>query len=199
MQFKGGRILGIDSILSTNLSGIADVAARIEAAHPDVVFYAGASNAAGPLKAQLDALGYVGPFIGSEGIANDPNFVVVVGINSANGTLAIGPYSDPSSFTSGATAKFVRAFHARYPGKALPPDGAEHYDAAMVLITAMRHLIQAGEPVTRQAMIEQVQHIQYAGAIGPISFDSNGDIAHGAFSVYVVRDGTWTYTQQLTT
>jgi branched-chain amino acid transport system substrate-binding protein len=71
------------------------------------------------------------------------------------------------------------------------------YDAAMVLITAIKQLIRADQPVTREALIDQVQHIQYAGVTGPISFDANGDIAHGVFSLYRVQDGAWVFVQQL--
>jgi hypothetical protein len=55
----------------------------------------------------------------------------------------------------------------------------------------------AGQPVTRAAIIQQVQHIQYTGVIGPISFDGTGDIVHGVFSLYRVQDGVWVYVQQL--
>jgi branched-chain amino acid transport system substrate-binding protein len=157
---------------------------RIANTNPDAVFYAGAPDAGALLRVQLVAHGYASPFVGSEGIAANPGFVEAAGVDAANGTLAIGPTSDPSGFSSGAAAQFARAFRARYPGQTLEPDGAEHFDAAVVLITAIKQLIRAGQPVTRQAMIEQVQHIQYAGVIGPISFDANGDIAHGVFSLY---------------
>jgi len=196
-QVKGGKIVGIESIPNGNLSVIADIAARIVDINPDAVYYAGITDGGGQLKAQLVKRGYTGPFVGGEGIATDPGFVEVAGVNAANGTLAIQPSSHPSSFTSDEAAQFFRDFHARYPGQRLEPDTAEAYDAAMVLITAIKHLIRAGQPVTREALIEQVQHIQYAGVIGPVSFDANGDIAHGVFSLYRVQDGVWVYVQQL--
>ena len=40
---------------------------------------------------------------------------------------------------------------------------------------------------------------QYTGVIGPISFDTNGDIVHGVVSLYWVKDGVWTFFQQLNT
>jgi hypothetical protein len=63
----------------------------------------------------------------------------------------------------------------------------------MILITAIDQLARAGQPVTRATVLEQVRQIHYSGVIGPISFDSNGDITHGVFSVYRVQDGIWTY------
>jgi len=164
--------LRIESIPNGNLSVIADIAARIADTNPDAVYYAGITDGGGGLlKAQLVKRGYTGPFVGGEGIATDPGFVEDAGVNAANGTLAIAPSSHPSSFSSDEAAQFFHNYSASYPGAGLDPNTAEAYDAAMVLITAIKHLIQAGQPVTREAMIEQVQHIQYAGVIGPISFD----------------------------
>jgi ABC-type branched-subunit amino acid transport system substrate-binding protein len=68
----------------------------------------------------------------------------------------------------------------------------------MVLITAIRYLIHSGQNVTRSALIDQVQNFQYSGVTGPISFDTNGDIAHGIFSIYQVQSGTWVYLEQVT-
>jgi branched-chain amino acid transport system substrate-binding protein len=199
-QVRGGRIAGIDSIPSTDLAVIAAVAAKVAAANPDAVYYAGSTEGGGgPLKSQLTADGYTGPFVGGEGIADDPGYVQTAGVSAANGTLAVAPVAHPSSTSSAAAAKFIRTFHARYPVQNLDPDSAEAYDAAMVLITAIKRLLAAGQPVTREAMIAQVQHMQYAGVIGPISFDANGDIAHGIFSLYHVQNGAWTFIQELHT
>jgi ABC-type branched-subunit amino acid transport system substrate-binding protein len=91
----------------------------------------------------------------------------------------------------------VRAFQARYPGQDVDADTAEAYDAAMTVITAIDHLAHAGQPVTRATVLEQVRQIHYTGVIGPISFDSNGDIVHGVFSILRVQNGVWTYFETL--
>ena len=67
----------------------------------------------------------------------------------------------------------------------------------MMLITAIKHLIRESQKVTRTAVIDQVQNIRYAGVTGPISFDKNGDNAHGVFSIYTVRDGRWVLGKQV--
>jgi hypothetical protein len=72
-------------------------------------------------------------------------------------------------------------------------------EAADVLITAMRHLIQAGHPVTRSALIDAVQHVQYSGVTGNIAFDTNDDISHAIFSVYGVKQGDWSFIRQVAT
>lgn len=203
---KGGRIVGSDSIPNGNLSVIADLAARIAAAHPEAVFYGGLSGSdGGLLKAQLVKLGYTGPFVGGNALtgystSGDPGFIVQAGASAASGSFATFPAFPLPFSTSGAATWFIQDYFTHYPGQSvLAMYTAEAYDAAMVLITAIKQLIQAGQPVIRAAMIEQIRHIQYTGVIGPISFDDHGDIAHGVFSVYAVRAGQWVYYQQVST
>ena len=66
-----------------------------------------------------------------------------------------------------------------------------------MLITAIKYLIRTGQEVTRQRVLDQVQRISYVGITGPISFDRNGDNAHGVFNLYTVRDGVWTWVKPL--
>jgi branched-chain amino acid transport system substrate-binding protein len=194
---KGGRIVGIDNI-ETDLSVIPALAARIAAAHPDAVFFGGVSTSgAGLLKEELVKHGYTGSLIGADGIADLSDFVADAGVKAANGVYGSIEWRDLSTFTSGAAATFIHDYAAWYPVQDLSPYAANAYDAAMVLITACKNLIRAGKDVTRATMIEQVQHMQYAGVIGPISFDPNGDITHSIFSIYTVQNGQWVYAWQV--
>jgi branched-chain amino acid transport system substrate-binding protein len=196
-QTRGGQILGIESIQdepSVDPAAIAAVATRIVRTHPEAVYYAGLSYGGGPLRAQLVADHYAGPFVGSQGIATDPGFVDLAGA-TADDSVAVAPAAYISGMESDAAAQFVRAFQARYPGQSVDPDTAEAYDAAMILVTAINHLIHAGLPVTRATVLEQVRQIHYSGVIGPISFDGNGDIIHGVFSILRVQNGVWTYSE----
>ena len=195
---RGGKFIGIESIPDDNRSVIADIASNIIATRPDAVYYAGLIDGGGGLlKAQLDNRGYVGSFVGGEGIGADPGFVAVAGIDAANGTYAVMPGSHPPHDFSEQAALYLRNYPASYADQRLVSGISQGYDAAMVLIVAIKHLIQVGQPVTRASLIDAVQHIHYTGVSGPISFDDNGDIAHGVFSLYRVQEGSWVYVQQL--
>ena len=195
-EAKGGRIAGLDRI-DFDTSVIPDIAARIVAAHPDAVFYGGVtSSGAGLLKASLTSLSYRGLFLGGDGIT-DADFVKQAGPNAAEGVYATVGGRDPSTFTSGAAARFRADYAAAFPGLEATFYGAETYDAAMVLISAIRQVVASGQPLSRATVTAQVQRTQYNGITGPISFDPNGDIAHGVFGIYVVRQGAWTYASQM--
>ncbi len=199
-QVKGGKIVGTEGMPSNNLSAITDIAARVATAAPDVVFYGGlAESGAGLLKAALIKHGYTGFFVGGDGIVNDGNLVNIPGDRVDNSTFATISAAAPEFSSSASAARFIRDYTAHYPGQDRAAYAAEAYDAVMVLITAIKHLIAAGQPVTRAAILDQVQHIQYTGVIGPISFDPNGDITHGVYSVYEVEHHLWTYLQELST
>jgi len=142
------------------------------------------------------ALGVVTGLAG-EGIANDPGLVEDAGATAANGSMAIAPFFHLSSTSSDAAARFISDFHERYPGQSLDPGASEAYDATMVLITAINHILRDGQPVTRERMSTEIQQIRYEGVIGPISFDANGDIARGTFGVYRVQNGRWTYVREM--
>jgi branched-chain amino acid transport system substrate-binding protein len=193
----GGTIVGKEDMPIGGGARVAELATRIVAARPDVVCFGGTTAfGAGQLKAQLAQRGYTGLFVSGDGVAQDPTFIEQVGTPGAGNVYAIVPVIDLAQAPSDAAASFLRAFHAQYPGE--EPDGyaAYAYDAAMILITAIKHLIQLDQAVTRATVREQVQRIQYAGMTGRVNFDPNGDNAHGIFSVYTVRDGRWVWVKQ---
>jgi branched-chain amino acid transport system substrate-binding protein len=194
---QGGAIVGADGIPFGGAARIAELATRIVAARPDVVCYGGSVDGGGGLlKAQLAQAGYTGLFVGGDGIAQDPAFIGRAGAAALQDVYAINPVPDPAQAPSGAAARFLHDFHTRYPGEAVDGYGANAYDAAMILITAMKSLIRAGKNVSRQTVLDQLQHLQYAGISGPISFDHNGDNAHGVFSLYTVQGGKWVWVEQ---
>jgi branched-chain amino acid transport system substrate-binding protein len=185
-------------VIGFDTSVIPEIASRIVTTHPDVVFCGGVtSSGAGLLKAQLTSLGYKGFFLGGDAIANDPAFVTQAGSDAADGAFASVGVRDPSTFTSGAAARFLTDYTARYPGQSPTNYGADAYDAGMVLIEAVRQVIRTGQAVTRAGVVAQVQRTQYAGVTGVISFDVNGGVTHGIYSIYVVRQGKWTYAFQV--
>jgi branched-chain amino acid transport system substrate-binding protein len=154
-------------------------------------------SSGGLLLGQLITLGYRGPILGGDAIADDPAFVQQAGVVADNTLFASLAVPDLSTFISGTAAQFLHDYHVRYPGSGLDGYSANAYDAAMVLITALRNLIRGEKEVTRAALLDQVQSIIYRGVTGPISFDKNGDIAHGVYSIYSVKADRWVYFQQV--
>jgi branched-chain amino acid transport system substrate-binding protein len=195
---EGGTIVGTASIPVDGAARIDTLVPDIMAAKPDVVVYGGTTDGGGgPLTNYLAQAGYHGFVVSGDGIAQDPAFAQQVSSPAASGVFAIVSVPDPSQLQSDAAARFVHDFHARYPGEVLDGYGINAYDAAQALIAAISRLIQQGRPVTRESVLDQVQSIQVDGVAGDIAFDHNGDSAHGAFSVYTLRNGQWVWIKQL--
>jgi branched-chain amino acid transport system substrate-binding protein len=217
----GGATVGArTSITPATLGTLPQLAAEIEAAKPDVVFYGGFTSGGGcKLVAALATTGYQHPVIGGAGIAGDPACAADIGQDGIVFATAASP--DPALLTTSpqglAFQKSYTQFVASKPNNTLQPFAAQAYDAAMVEITAIKRLIGAGEPVTRVAIRDQIARIQYRGVsnafaggytFGDISFagppspgvvapvDGNGDDTFRIFSIYVTGGGSvgkWTY------
>jgi branched-chain amino acid transport system substrate-binding protein len=194
----GGRIVGTDGIPFGDSAAVAELAARIVASQADVVCFGGTTDTGGSaLKAALDRVGYTGLFVSGDGIAEDAAFIDQAGATATRDVFAVDPVPDLSKMTSSMAVKFASAFHARYPHDDLDGYGANAYDDAMLLITAIKQVIRAGQAVTRQSVLMRVQNIRYTGVTGLISFDDNGDSTHGMFNVYGVEYGQWVWMKQL--
>jgi branched-chain amino acid transport system substrate-binding protein len=195
---KGGSIQATDDLAFGGAEQMASAAARIAASKPQAVFFGGNSES-GQFKVDLVQAGYTGPFVVTDGVYGDPTYLSQAG-QAAIGTFATNPASELEAFTSQEAAAFIHDYQDRYPGQSLDHNGgyaANAYDAAMILITAIKRLVNSRQDVTRAAVIEQVQHIQYTGITGPISFDTSGDNAHAVLSLYTVKDGAWVFMRHI--
>jgi branched-chain amino acid transport system substrate-binding protein len=194
---KGGTVLGHDEISAKNASQLPALAAKIVNAHPDAVFYGGVtSEGGGLLKAQLVQAGFTGPMVGGDGIAEDSAFLTQAGAG-ANNTHCTVAAPDLSTFTGSAQQKFINDYKAQFnadPG----PYSANSYDAGMIIINAIKHVIAQGQQPNRANVRDAIQHISYTGVTGHIAFDEHGDNSGDrVFSVYAVQNGKWVFVKSI--
>jgi len=150
----------------------------ILAASPDVVFFGGIYDQAGVFFKQAREKGYVGAFLGPDGM-DSSTLVELAGPALLDGggmyyTAVAGPaekYPD--------TAKFIADFEAKYGAKP-QPFSAQGYDSMGICLTAIKNAIDAngGSLPTRAQVAEAVRNIKdYKGITnGAINFNSKGDI-----------------------
>lgn len=193
----GGQILGRDEI-SSSIKDFTSLITKIKGLHPDMVFFGGVTAEGGALfRKQMVAEGMNIPYEGGDGIAEDPAFLQLAG-PAANGTYGTVAAPDLSTFTSGAAAKFVSDYTAAF-GQAPGPYSANSYDAAMIIITALKNIIKSGQTPTRSNLIDAVHGITYHGVTGTISFDANGDTTNKVLSLYEVTNNKWVFVKTLST
>lgn len=193
----GGTILGRSRMSATEFPPLPQLAGTILATHPDAIFYSGVSaSGAGLLDAQLVAQGYTGPFVGGDGIATDARMITEAGPAAVN-LLGSTDAPDPSLLTGSAATAFKDAYKAAFH-EDVGAYSARAYDAAMIEITMIKHLIKAGKDVTRLAVAQGIAALSasnpYVGVTGKIYFDTNGDNAgNRVFSIYGVKNGAWAF------
>jgi branched-chain amino acid transport system substrate-binding protein len=195
LKAKGGVVAGQQSLtLGANDTSQQVVNAIIEA-FPDSVFYAGSLAAGADLRSALTLTGAPQiPILAAGPVADNPGWSVAVGQPlTASNTTGVLPATDPNHLD--AAKSFVAAWQGAYADKAVIPDAALAYDAAMSEITAIKAVIASGKRPTRGAIVSAMATVKYAGATGAIAFNPSGDsTAAPSFSVYTVdAKGAWSY------
>ena len=175
LQAKQGSVAGEASETLGPPDNTQSIVSTIIEANPDIVFFAGGIGAGAKLRSTLSLSGAPQLVILTAGsIGDDPTWSTTVGVAPASAyTTAILPAQDLSKLPK--TKDFVVAYHTVFPGEVSLPQSALAYDAAMDEISAIKSLISAGKPVTREGVLAAVASGQYPGITGTISFDKNGD------------------------
>ncbi|MEA2656086.1 MAG: branched-chain amino acid transport system substrate-binding protein, partial [Chloroflexota bacterium] len=138
------------------------------------------------IRAQLaSALGAAAPFLGGDGIAEDPACVRDAG-SSASGIYATVPAIDPDQAPNAKAA--VAAFKAAYPDPAdYGPYTMLAYDATAVLYDAIDKAIKAAGgklPGRAEVVATLAATTAFAGVTGTFGFDAAGDTTERIVSIF---------------
>ncbi|HEY1420679.1 MAG TPA: branched-chain amino acid ABC transporter substrate-binding protein [Candidatus Dormibacteraeota bacterium] len=162
---------------------------RVKADGAQAVYYGGATAGRGcTVRAQMKGIfdaGVATPFLGSDGIAEDPACV-----SAATGN-ALGIFATVAGVDAGSAAgaaRTIAAFRAAF-GRISDygPYTIAAYDATAVLYSAIDRAIRAagGQLPVRGNVVSQLSATQaFPGAIGPIGFDPAGDNTTRVISVF---------------
>lgn len=151
------------------------------------VYFGGvAANRSCSIRAQAaSALGAAAPFLGGDGIAEDPACIRDAGAG-ASGIYATVPAIDPDQAPSAKAA--IAAFKAAYPR---PTDYGPYtmlaYDAAAVLYDAIDKGIKAAGgrlPSRAEVVAKLAATTAFAGVTGTFGFDSAGDTTNRIVSIF---------------
>jgi branched-chain amino acid transport system substrate-binding protein len=193
----GGLVLGHSSEPSTTTSYIS-LLKRVEALHPDFIYFGGLDTTGGTLIRQqmLKIPGLQNlPFVSDDGTVS-PAFATAfqpLGGGPVYGTVAVVDQSNNPKATA-FQQQYAAAF-PKVPSNAWSPAA---YDAANILIQAIKTSLAngvhtpasssdaAGAVTFRTAVIAAIQHIQYDGITGHQSFDANGDTNLKIITIYTL-------------
>ncbi len=192
-EAKGGEVVSTDKIQVKDVDFTALVT-KINGASPDFIYFGGMYTEGALISKQAKEAGFEGPLMGGDGLYTQ-QFVDIAGAANAEGDFATSIGLPLSEQPKGQ--EFQAMFEERFPGETIEAYDTYGYDAAMVIIEAIKAVaadLGVDELTTvagKQAIIEAVAATDFEGVTGAVAFDENGDTTNKAVTPYVVRDGAW--------
>ncbi|MBN2405557.1 MAG: branched-chain amino acid ABC transporter substrate-binding protein [Coriobacteriia bacterium] len=190
---RGGEVVATEKIQLKDQDFKALVT-KIQALDPDMIYVGGMYTEAALISKQAKEAGLDVPTMGGDGLYTQ-QFVDIAGAANAEGDLATSVGLPLDLQPKGVD--FKAAFEATFPGQTIEAYDTYAYDAAMVIVEAIKQVAadmgadQVATPAGKQAVIEAVAAINYAGVTGDVSFDEKGDTTNKAITAYVVKDGAF--------
>jgi len=154
----------------------------LKSARPQAIFFAGYDAQAGPLARQMKELGVNAVLLGGETL-NTAKFLELAG-PAAEGHVASTPGTALVKRPGGAA--FADKYRTRYKQE-IGLYAPYFYDGVMLLAAAMQK-VDSTDPRTYAPELRRLRH---PGVTGDIEFDPNGDLKHGALSIFRVQSGKW--------
>jgi branched-chain amino acid transport system substrate-binding protein len=189
-EFKklGGTVTDAETI-NPDESNFQSVIAKVKPTAPDAVYYGGEYPQAGPLSQQMKAASLNVPLMGGDGIF-DPKYITLAG-TTANGDLATNVGAPTDQLAAGK--KFLADYAAAGYKEPAAAYGAYSFDAANAIINALKVSLKSATDVAsaRQATIDALGKVNFAGVTGPVAFDKYGDTTTRVLTVYKVESLKW--------
>jgi branched-chain amino acid transport system substrate-binding protein len=176
---NGLSVLGHDQ-LDPKEADYTTILTKIKGLNPDALYYGGVALAGVKLvKQSYDILPKIikggGDGMYSSSVLKGAGFPAVEGWYA---TIAA-----PYVFNRPDVQAWSKRFQAKF-GKGPEGYSVTSYDAALVIIDAIKRVAASGKPVTRSAVRDAIQSTKLKTLQGEVSFDENGDIKNRIVSVF---------------
>jgi branched-chain amino acid transport system substrate-binding protein len=154
----------------------------IKSKKPDLIFFGGMDNVAGPMIRQTRALGIKAKFMGGDGICSAA--LPKLASNTVKDDVV---YCAEAGGVEGEYKAGLDKFKADYKAKfnaEVQIYAPYVYDAVNVLVAAMQ---KAGSADPAKYLSALAKTDGYKGVTGTIGFDERGDIKNGTLTIYTYR------------
>ena len=156
---------------------------KIKQLNPDAIYYGGVAQAGVKVaKQSYDIMPNVIK-AGGDGMV-DGGILSGVGFPAIEGWYATqaSPDAVDDPANSDWAARYTKTFNMTPSLYAITA-----YDAAVVIIDAVKRVAESGQPVNRDTVRDAIQQSKVNTMQGPISFDENGDITSKVISVWRIQ------------
>jgi branched-chain amino acid transport system substrate-binding protein len=180
VEKKGLKVLGFEG--TEERSNFDPIITPIKARDPDLIYFGGLYDQAGPFFKQARERGVKAKFLGPDGMDSSD-------LTKIAGNAVVGMYytsvAGPVTVYPEAKA-FADTYKKRF-GKNPEPFGAQAYDATAILLQAIEVAAKDGKVPTREAVSAAVREVRHVGLTGNIEFDAKGDPKKALYFVLQVQ------------
>ena len=186
-QKRGIKVLGRDQ-LNPREADYTTTLTKIKSLNPEALYYGGVSQAGVKVvKQSYDIIPQVikggGDGMYAAEILRGAGFPAAEGWYATIAAPNILDNPDAKPFVE----KFVKTYDQQPENYSITA-----YDAALVILDAVKRVAASGKEVTRDAVRDAIQSTHLKTLQGEVSFDENGDITNRVISVFrIVKDGKY--------
>jgi branched-chain amino acid transport system substrate-binding protein len=178
---RGIDVLGRDQ-LNPKEADYTTTLTKIKALNPEALYYGGVAQAGVKLvKESYDIIPKVIK-AGGDGVYG-AEILRGAGFPAAEGLYAT--IAAPNVLENPDAAPMIKAFVKKY-GQQPDNYSITAYDAALVIIDAIKRVAASGKDVTRDAVRDAIQQSHVKTLQGEVSFDANGDVQNRVISVFQI-------------
>ncbi len=176
---RGIKVLGRDQ-LNPKEADYTTTLTKIKSLNPDALYYGGVAQAG--VKVVKESYDILPDIIksGGDGVYG-AEILTGAGFPAAQGWYATT--ASPNMVENPDAAPMIERFAAKY-GKQPNNYSITAYDAALVILDAIKAVAASGKEVTRDAVRDAIQQSHVKTLQGEVTFDDNGDIENRVVSVF---------------
>ena len=181
---RGIKVLGRDQ-LNPKETDYATTLTKIKSLNPDALYYGGVAQAG--VKVVKQASDILPKMIkgGGDGLYG-AEILRGAGFPAAEGWYAT--IAAPNILENPEAAPIIDRFAKKY-GQQPENYSITAYDAALVILDAIKRVAASGKEVTREAIRDAMQTARVKTIQGEVAFDDNGDLQNRVISVFrIVKD-----------
>ncbi len=165
---KGIKVIGFEG--TEEKSNFDPIITPIKARNPDVIYFGGLYEQAGPFFKQAREKGVKSKFMGPDGMdSSDLTKIAGKAVVGMYYTSVAGPVS-----VYPQAKQFAEAYKKKF-GKNPEPFAAQAYDATAIALKGIAAAAKGGAAPAREDVTAAVRKIKHTGITGTIEFDQKGD------------------------
>jgi branched-chain amino acid transport system substrate-binding protein len=176
---KGIKVLGFEG--TEEKSNFDPIITPLKAQNPDLIYFGGIYEQAGPFFKQAREKGVKAKFLGPDGMDSSD-------LTKIAGKSVVGMYytTVAGSFTAYPQAKQFAEEYKKKFGKTAEPFAAQAYDATAIGLKALEAAAKGGKMPTREEVSAAVRKVKHTGITGTIEFNDKGDPKTALYFVFQV-------------